>query len=171
LGWRPMKSEQMDNQKVDSTFRLGRAEIDIQLKSSKLKAGRWNWNVFSPRVNRREKEIEFYKQPYDFLFLAGLYFEEIDSLDPTDSIKYAVKRAEIQRFALIPGKVVLDYFAEKSPHARVLSLSRKKLLEGKYLELNEYFGTGKICSLLENTKKQQEEEQEFLEARRERKAS
>ena len=168
--WRNGDGEQMDAQKVDSTFRLGRAQIDIQLKSSKLnKYGIWNWHIFSPNSNKKEKEIKFYDNDYDFLFLSGVYLEDFYRYDNYELTRYQIRRAVTQQFALIPGKVVLDYFSRKSHNARILSLSNKKLSKCKYPEFKEYFGLTKIHSLLEKTKEMQEEEQKHLEEWRKRK--
>lgn len=56
FGWRASKGRDMDAQKVDFTYRSGKAIIDIQLKSSNLnKYNRWNWLIY--KKGRKKKNF------------------------------------------------------------------------------------------------------------------
>jgi hypothetical protein len=153
FGWRDNQSKQMDNQKVDATYRAGLASIDIQLKSSNFKGKRWNWNIAKNKY--KEKEIAFYKEPFDFLFLVGLELER--------DAKLGYLEISPPQLALIPGKVVLKHFEGRPAKHLVLGLSKSELSEDPW---RKYFGIENISKILEKTKKDQEKEEELLKETR-----
>jgi hypothetical protein len=160
LGWRFVgHTRDSDNQKVDYVYRLGNAEIDIQLKSSRLnlKKETWDWEIFDDEA---VLDMKFYDRAYTFLFLAGIKLENIEG---EASLEFASRH--LPQVALIPGKVVVKYFKEKTVSNRI-SLSMKSLKDKKYPIWNDYFGVKNIYKLLVKTKMKQEEEEEFLERRR-----
>jgi hypothetical protein len=157
FGWRLSESKQMDNEKVDCTYRAGVAIIDIQLKSSDLnKKGKWNWNI--TKTKGKEKEMAFYDRPFDFLFLVGVQLEE----------EYMHYYTEVGPafIALIPGRIVIENFSKKTAKHLVLSLPKDELSKDPW---KNYFGLENISMNLEKTKKQQEKEEELLEETRKNK--
>jgi hypothetical protein len=157
------KERDMDNQKVDYTYRYGNAEIDIQLKSRNLdlEYKNWQWVIFP---SDKELDKKFYAAPHTFLFLVGikLVFEG-------SRFHQEVIQDKFPQIALIPGNEVVRYFAEKSLNSGVITLSLTKLLERKDPYWNDYFGEKNIYKTLIDTWKQQEEEAKFLEQKRSQK--
>lgn len=155
-GWRSSSGKQMDDQKVDCTYRLGVASIDVQLKSTRLIGGSWHWHVFSSKSSKKESEQDFYKAPHTFLFLTGIEIENNGSSPIVGSEPTT---------ALIPGREVIKYFVNR-PRGRVISLSKNKLLRGES-ELARFFFQENITAVLEESKREQESEEELNKKRRE----
>jgi hypothetical protein len=160
LGWRFVgHTKDSDNQGVDYVYRLGTAEIDIQLKSSRLNLKRetWDWKVFS---GKKRLDMKFYDRAYTFLFLAGIKLVNFE-----DDAFMEIASYDLPQVALIPGKVVVKYFTNKTSSNRI-SLSLESLTEEKKPFWKDFLGVENIYKLLVETKIKQEEEEEFLEKRR-----
>jgi hypothetical protein len=157
------KTEDMDNQKVDYTYRLGKAEIEIQLKSRNidLDSKNWQWVIYP---SDKEIDKKFYDAAYTFLCLVGIKIVENE-----DGFYEEFIDGNFPQIALIPGKDVVKYFTDKSLKTGVMSVSLNTLLAKNHPFFKDYFGENNIQKMLVNTQNQQEEEAEHMEQLRRQK--
>ena len=153
MGWKGgPNGKELDDDKLDCTYRKLRTIIDIQLKSRSLAEKRkcWGWEIIA---EKQKIDKSFYDNRFSFLALVGIKLDAI----------FEDKTEKFPQVALIPGKAVVKYFTEIAPKSRIITLYLKKLLEGNYPEWNCYFGENNIRKLLAETLFKGEEEEDRLE--------
>lgn len=167
FGWiLASRSREMDWKGIDRIYKLGFAEVYVQIKSSNLgiKVSRgktyevWNWDVFKKKLRL---PVRIYKEKNCFLGLVGLDVHEKNYA----GTKLVIAGKRIKRFiearkpivGLIPGNKVIGHFKDKSSGTRSITKYKNSKSPAKW---NEYFDRENMAELLLKEFKRQTRERE-----------